>query len=339
MAGPRHIIDPSLGNDTPNLSKMGLTAAEQRALNMQVDPSTITDEYRQHDNKESSWMEQQELQRAREETDRLRAELGQSQQQVQEVQTQHANLAGQVQAMQQAQALAAQQNQLDTQYGLSAEELENHGELLPVIDKIVGRNAAQLQADYDAKMAAELAKMQQATAAPLQSELDQLKRQNEINQAQVAQNNAAQLNQKVRDLGLGTIESLTQNEEFLKRHAAPLYPGATKAWGDELTEHIKAGNILSAESMLEDFRDNSETFRPRDTGDNSVVPTGRNASPQAPLSTQQTQNLNKRDHLLGVYQQRMENANNGVFPEGMNRSQYRQAQTELMAEIDKIPTT
>lgn len=333
---PQHLIDPAVGKAPTNFENMGFTPQEIAALSKDVDPSKMLDEYQQHDSKESSWMEKQHLDRIKQESDQLRSQLGQSQEQVQQLRTEQANISGQLQAMQNAQVTAQQQAQLDAQYGLTQEEIDNHGELLPLVNKLVGKSAAQLQAEYDAKLERETQAVRQQLTEQTQQELDALKAQ----QAQVMQQNeaqnAAQLNTKIRDLGLGDMSSLVQNPEFLKRHGSPVYPGSTVAWGDELTRHIKEGNIASAEMMLEDFRNNSETFQPRE---DTVVPTSRRPATQAPMSTAQSANLQKRDKLVQIYQQRMEDANNGTFPQGMNRAQYRQAQTDLLSEIDKIPTT
>lgn len=336
MSTPKHLIDPELGQSAPNFSGMGLTAAEQAALNAGVDPGSVTDEFRAHDAREASWMEQQELQRMKAETDRLRAELGQRDQQVQQVSQETANLAGQLQAMQAAQQQALQQQQADTQFQFTQDELDNHGEILPLINKAIGKTAAQLQAEYDRRFEEESARIRQETQAPLLTELETLKKQQEIVQQQTQQQTAAQLNSKIRELGFGDINTLTQDPEFLKKHGTPVYPGSSVAWGDELTRNIKDGNIAAAEAMLEDFAANSERAQDRD---DNVVPTGRKPAPQAPLSTHQTQNLQKRERLLELYQSRMEDANNGVFPAGMNRSQYKQAQAQLQQEIDKIPLT
>ena len=335
MSTPQHLIDPSLGNETPNFKGMGLTAAEQAALNANVDPSTVTDEFRAHDAKESSWMEQQELQRMKADNDRLRNELGQSTQQVQQVSQETANLAGQLQAMQAQQAQAAQAQALNAQYQFTQDELDNHGELLPIINKAVGKTAAELQANYDQKLAAETDRIKRETQEPLMTELESLKKQQEIVQQQTQAQNAAQLNSTIRDLGFGDISTLTQNPEFLKRHSSPVYPGSTVAWGDELTRHIKEGNIASAQMMIEHF---ANEVNPQQDRDDTVVPTARKPAAQAPMSTQQTQNLQRREQLLQLYQTRMEEANEGRFPEGMNRAQYRQAQSALRDEIDKIPT-
>ena len=335
MAVPQHLIDPQLGNTAPNLKGMGLSAAEQAALGADVDPSAVTDEFRNHDAKEAAWMEQQELQRMKAETDRFRAELGQKDQQLLQVSTQTAELKGQLEAMQQAQALAAQQAQTDAQFQFTQEELDNHGELLPLINKAIGKTAAQMQAEYDQKLAAETRRIQQETSAPLMTELETLKKQQQVVQQQSQQQNAARLNSYIRDLGLGDVNTLTQNPEFLKRHGSPVYPGSPVAWGDELTRHINEGNIASAEAMLEDFAANSSMAQPRE---DTVVPTGRKPAAQAPLSTQQTQNLRKKEELLALYERRMEDANQGIFPPDMNRSQYKQAQAALRQEIDKIPT-
>lgn len=334
---PDQLIDPALGNTTPNFSGMGLSAAEQAALNGgTVDPSRVTDEFRAQDAKENSWMEQQELQRMKLETDRLRAELGQKDQKLQEVSTQTAHLQGQFEQMQQNQMLAAQQAQQNAQYQYTQEEIDNHGEILPLMEKVVGKTAAQLQAEYDRKLVEETRRIQQETSAPLLTELETLKQQQKVTQQQAQQNNAARLNTHIRDLGLGDINTLVQNEQFLKRHGSPVYPGAPVAWGDELTRHINEGNIASAEAMIADF---AQSIAPEQNADNSVVPTGRTAAPAAPLTSQQSANLKKREDLLALYSKRMEEANLGTFPPGMNRAQYKQAQAALQQEIDKIPTT
>lgn len=337
MAGNQHLIDPLVGKSPTNFEGMGFTPQEIRALQGGQDtPGQVIGEFRQQDAQESAAIERYELERIQAENDRLRSELGQSQQAVSAVRNEQANLAGQVQAMQAASLAAQAQATLDSQFRLTQEEIEAHGEVLPLVEKVVGRTAAQIQADYDAKLQAELERVRQETSQPLQSEIEALRQQSEVIKQQTANQNAARLNSKISELGLGSIDSLTQNEEFRRRHASPVYPGSNVQWGQELSRHITEGNIASAEAMLEDFRNNSQTFKQRD---DVQVPAGRVAAPPQPMTTEKAQNLQKREHLQAIYQQRMEDANNGIFPEGMNRFQYKEAQNKLLDEIDKIPTT
>lgn len=331
MSTPAHLIDPQLGNSQPNFSSMGLSAAEQRALGQQVDPGSVINEFREQDGREQNAMENYELQRMKQDSDRLRAELGQSQQALADMRSGHDTLAGQVSAMQNAQYAQNQQAQHESQYGLTQDEMDNHGELLPLINKVVGRTQSEAQAKYQDQ----LNRMQEQTAAPLQTEIAQLRQRAELQEAQAKTQFAASLNKEIAGMGLGNINDLVKNQEFLNRHGKSLYPGATATWGATLTQHINEGDLATATAMLEDFRDSSESYKPRE---DSVVPTGRRPASQ-PMSTQSTQNLNKRDHLVSIYQQRMEDANNGTFPQGMSRVQYKQAQTALQNEIDSIPTT
>lgn len=334
MATPGHFVDPDLGNANPDFRSMGLTAAEQRALGNDVDPSRVTDEFRIQEQTEASAMERYELERMTRENDQLRSQLGQTTQEIGSLRESTANVAGQLAAMQQAQQAQAQQAQLDAQFQFTPEELENHGELLPVIDKVIGKTTAQIQADYDAKLAAETARLREET----QAELNQIRQQGETQQAQNAQRIAAELNREIADMGMGDINSLTSNPEFQKWQTTAVYSGATVGNGAELARHVQEGNTASAAAMLKAFKASSQSYQQQERDDN-VVPAGRNTAPQTPMSSEQTKILQKRDALLARYKENMENANNNVFPRGIeNRAQYKQLQANLQQEIDALPT-
>ena len=240
--------------------------------------------------------------------------------------------------MQQAQQAQAHQAALDNQFALTEEESENFSELMPVVNKMIGKTTAQLQAEYDQKLQQAIAEAEHRTAAPLQTELQRLRQTQEIQETRTQEQLATNLNREIADLGMGDITSLAAHPEFQRWHAQPAYPGAKTTNGAELANHIKAGGESSAVSMLTAFQRSSETFAPRE--DNSVVPTGRRPQHQQPLSSAQTQNLNKRDHLMAKYHENMVNANDhSKFPPGIStRAQYKAHQAALQQQIDAIPT-
>jgi hypothetical protein len=332
-----HLIDPALGNEQPNFRSMALSDAEVRALESGINPAGVVDEFRQQDAKTSAAMERYEFERMQAENDQLRHELGQNRQVLSDLQIQQANVSGQLTAMQQAQQDQARQAAMDARFALSDEERQNFGEMLPTMEKIVNKTTSQLQADYNARLQQELSRAQQQAVAPLQQELNTLKQQNEIIQHQNKQRLADQLNSSIQSMGMGDIATLTSNEEFQRWHAQPAYPGANFTNGSELTRHIEAGSSGSAVAMLQSFQRSSQSFAPRE---DNVVPTGRRPSAPQPMSSVQTQNLNKRDALLAKYHENMTNANDyGIFPPGISsRSQYKVHQAELQKQIDAIPT-
>jgi len=137
---------------------------------------------------------------------------------------------------------------------------------------------------------------------------------------------------EIANMGFGDINRLTAMPEFQQKYQQPAAPGITEAWGDVFKRNIENRNLNAAAEMLRDFRDNNTNLAQRD--DTEVLP-GR-ASSQPPLTSQESEKLQRREQLTAIYQNRMEQANQGRYPAGWDRAKYRSEQMKLRAEIDSI---
>ena len=323
------LVDAEIGN--PNLSSMGLSAKELQALGNHIEPSNTLKEFQGHDTAEQAALERYNLQRVQAENERLQAQLGQTTAEVQSMQQNYAHLTGQLSAMQ------TQQQAPTEEYRFTEAELADHGEILPVVEKVVKKSNAEIERMIEQRMETEKAKWQAEATQPLIAKLNEI----ETNQAVIQQREAKDFETEIVDyvqdsLGFeGGIKQITDSPEFQARYNTPVYPGASEAWGDALTRELKNNNRAAAKAMLKDFRDNHTNFQP--PRQDTVVPTGGNPV-AAPMTSTQSQNLDKRTQLLSIYQNRMEQANRGVFPPGMDRQSYKRAQAEILQQIDMIPT-
>lgn len=316
------------------LSIPGLTLADQAAMARKEDPQNTLAEYQVQRDQEAAKIDTYELQRIQQENAQMRAELGNTANQLQEVRSGYDNLAGQMTAWQQSQANQASQTSAYEQFALSQEEMDNASDVLPVFEKMLAKQAHEQQVAFDQRLAAEKQAWQAEVAAPIQQELQQTKQQ-VASQAQRAQTDfSAKMESDLAGLGLGTIDQVMAMPEFGRRFSQAAAPGVTEAWGDVLKRNIENQNQTAVKQMMQDFRDNHTSLRQRT--DNEVP---ASHTPQRPLTSQQSQNLAKREQLAEIYAGRQADANMGVFPPGWDRVKYRSEQQKLKEQIDAIPLT
>lgn len=327
------LVDPDIG--VRSLNGMGLSAQEQAALaGADVDPAATVQEFKQKDLAEQSALESYELARIQQENDEMRRRLEQTTGQLQEVRSGYDQITGQLTAMQQAQLQAAQQQNLNQQYALTQEELDQSADLLPVVDKLVGRTKAEMEAQFQSQLEATKQQAVEAATQPLKQELDSLRVQTETQAALNQKRFNADVTGHMQALGLGDSNTLANMPAFQSRYSQETYPGSGVMWGDELKAKIQSMDP-SVITMLTDFRDNHSGIEA--TREDMQVPAG--SKPSAPMTPSQSANLSKRDALTAKYRENMENANRGTYPPGCDtRQQYMQKQKQLQAEIDAIPT-
>lgn len=327
-----YLTDPDLPQ-TP-LGIPGLSPADQQALAMRENPQNVLAEYQQKSALEASQIDTIELQRIQQENAAMRGQLGTVTQQLQTTQSGYDNLAGQVSAMQN-QALREQQTAAATaQFEYTPDDLDNHGDLLPLLEKANARTRYEMEQAFEQRLAAEKAAWQAEATQPLQQELQQTRQQLEVQAQRSSADFAARMQDQIADLGLGSIADVMAMPEFGKRFHQPVAPGVSTAWGDQLKANIENQNLYAAREMLKDFRDSNTSLRPRV---DQEVPAG--SAPARPMTSVQSQNLEKREQLTAIYAARQQDANGGVFPRGWDRAKYRTEQEKLKAQIDLIPTT
>lgn len=326
-----YLTDPDLPQAPPSMA--GLTLQEQRALGATAaDPQATLRQYQDQNAQETAYIEQIELERMRAENAQMRDQLGSTAQQLQQVQSGYDNLSGQMSAWQQAQATQAAHQQSLDQFAFSPEEVENHGDLLPLVEKVAAKTRYEMEQEWTQRLANEKATWQAEATAPLQQELQQTRQQLESQAQRASADFASRMQEQVADLGLGSIDSVMKMPEFLRRFHEPVAPGVSVAWGDQLKKNIEDQNLYAVRAMLEDFRNNNTNFQQRTDVE---VPT--TAPVQRPLTGTQAANLEKREQMLSIYEQRQADANMGKFPVGWDRSKYRVEQEKLKAQIDLIP--
>lgn len=327
-----YLTDPDLPQAP--LGMPGLSPADQQALAARENPQNVLTEYQAKHAAETAHIDAIELQRIQAENAQMRAEVGDTRSQLQTVQSGYDNLSGQLTAMQMAQQNQAARAAAEQQYAYSQDDLDNHGDLLPLIEKANAKTRYEMEQDFARRLAAEKAQWAAETTAPIQAQLHQTQQQLQI-QAQRSQAEfAGRMQKSIADLGLGSIDELTRRPEFMQRYNQPVAPGVSIAWGDQLKQNIENQKLYEAEAMLRDLRDSSPSLRPRV---DQEVPAG--STPARPLTSTQSANLQQREQLTAQYAARQEDANVGVFPRGWDRARYRSEQEKLKAQIDSIPTT
>lgn len=327
------LIDPSLAVK-PDFSQMGLSATERAALENVVTGESTLAEFKEQDEKDRDLVERSELRRIQAENEAMRAQLGTTTSEMQNLRSGYDNISGQLTAMQQTSQQAQEQAAAEARFALTPEELEQHGEMLPILQKVVGKSAYEIEQEVQRRLAAEKAVWQQEATAPLQQKLESVE---QSLQAKTQREKAAfqtSLVNEIAALGFGSVDQLTQMPEFQVRHVQKLAPGVPTAWGDVLKSHIDNQNLGEAVEMLKDFRNSIPRLANRE---DTEIPASR--SPAAPLSPSEDANLRKREELTKIYIDRMEAASMGNYPQGMTRASYSKAQRELREQIDAIPTT
>ena len=327
-----YLTDPDLPQTPVGIP--GLSLAEQQALAQKENPQNTLTEYQTKHAQETAQIEAIELQRIQQENASMREQLGATTAQLQEVRSGYDNLSGQMSAWQAAQqSQQAERSALD-QFAFTQEDLDNHGDILPLVEKATARARYELEKDFERRLAAEKATWQAEATAPLQQELQQTKQQVQAQAQRSSADFAARMQEQIASLGLGSIDEVMKMPEFMARFNQPVAPGVQTAWGDQLKKNIEEQNLYATRAMLEDFRNNNTNFRQRE---DTEVPAGN--APQRPLTNQQSQNLAKREQLTEIYAQRQADANMGKFPAGWDRAKYRVEQEKLKAQIDLIPQT
>ena len=323
------LTDPSI---PANFGALGLTPQERAALDSQTSPAATISQFKQQNEVEQSWLEQAELQRIQAENQQLREQVGNTATQLQEVRSGYDQMSGQLSALQLQQQADQSRAAINSQYELTQEEIDNHGEILPIVNKLVGKTQHEIQAEVDRRLAVEKQRWQEEATAPLMQQLEQTQQQ-VAQQAQISKTEfETRLVNEVSSLGFGDIATLTSMPEFQHKYQQPAAPGITEAWGDVLRRNIDNRNLNAAAEMLRHFRDNDTNLAQRD--DTEVLP-GR-ATSQPPLTSQESAKLQRREQLTAIYQNRMEQANQGRLPAGWDRAKYRAEQMKLKAEIDSI---
>lgn len=327
-----YLVDPDLPQTPRGLP--GLSIADQQALNHRENPANTLQEYQQKLAVEQTQIDNIELQRILNENANMRQQVGQLGSDLTATRSQYDNLSGQVSAMQNQQLLAAQAQQAHDQYALTQEELDNHGDLLPLVQKVTSSALHQKDQEWEQKLAAEKLRWQQEATQPLQQELQQTKEQLQIQAQRSSAEFAANMQREIESLGLGSINHVVAMPEFQQRFNQPVAPGVAVAWGDQLKKNIEDQNLYAAQAMLKDFRDSNTNLRPR--VDQEVM---GSSTPARPLTSAQSENLQKREQLTNLMQSRQQDANQGILPHGWDRAKYRVEQDKLKAQIDLIPTT
>lgn len=330
------ITDPTLVDVNVNDLK-GLSPEERQALSATTDPQSTVAAYRQQHATEQSAIENIELQRLEAENQRMAAQLGQTSEQLTQLQSGYDNLTGQLTAQQQAaQSQAAQQSAMD-QFAWTPEQEETHGDLKDIIRKETQRTKWEIDQEVERRLAVEKQAWQAEATQPIQQKIEELETaQNNAKLQSAAQFNSS-LASEIDGLGLGDMDTMLSMPEFNQRYNQAVAPGVQMAWGDLLKQNIENQDLNSTRQMLKDFRDNHTSLEKRDDVE---VPAGSGASSSKPLTTEAQTNLDKRKALTKIMRDRQEKANAGVLPPGITtRSQYQAEQRKLKAQIDAIPTT
>lgn len=322
---------PGLPDSPTNMGSLSLQ--EQHALGQNTDPQATIAEYQQQQDMEASRIEQYELERVQQENAQMREQLGQTSQQLQQVQSNHDNLAGQVQAWQAAQATQAANVQAANQFAFSQEELDTHGDVLPLMERVAAKTRYEMQQEFNQQLAQEKAVWQREATEPLASKLQATEQQLQAQAQKLTNDFAANLDNSIQKMGLHSLQHLMKLPEFLQRFSEPFAPGSMVAWGDQLKANVEAQNLPATMAMLQDL---ANTRLPKPAVDNAQVPAGN--GPARPMTSAQSQNHAKREELLDLYRQRRDQANMGQLPHGWDRAKYRSEQASLMAQIDAIPT-
>lgn len=304
------LTDPSL--PAQPTSGMGLTPAEQNALGNSVDPRQTLGVFQEHNEREQNWLDEQEYHRMAGENRALKEQLQNSQA-----------------------APAVIQPQTPSNFGLSDQQMDDFGEMLPVVKQVTQSLLAEQEARLRAQHQAEKQAWQQEATAPLIQTQQELKRQTETLALQAKNDYDAKLLAHVNKLGYATIDQLVQEPEFAVRYAQPAAIGMSISWGDLLKHNIDNRIPGAAEQMLTEFVTNTLGVSTAST-DLAEVP--GSAAPARPASRESSAALQKRESLLAEYRNNMVNANSGIFPAGMNRVQYKAHQQDLRRQIDAIPT-
>ena len=330
------IVDPSLSDVNVNDLK-GLSPEERQALSATTDPKSTVAAYRQQAATEQDAIQNIELQRLEAENARMAEQLGQTSQQLTQLQSGYDNLTGQLTAQQQAAQAQAAQADAMSQFAWTPEQEETHGDLKDIIRKETQLTKFQLEQEFQARLAAEKQAWQAEATQPIQEELSKLQEAQTNAKLQSAAQFNASLSNEIDDLGLVDMNNLLAMPEFNERYNQAVAPGVQMAWGDLLKQNIENQDLNSTRQMLKDFRDNYTDMKKRDDVE---VPAGSGAASSKPLTTEAQANLDKRQALTKILRERQEKANRGVFPPGItSRSQYQVEQQKLKAQIDAIPTT
>jgi hypothetical protein len=336
------LTDPSI--PPVNVRNLGLTAQEQKYLDDGTQPPTdILSDFQEQDIRERSVEENYQLQKMEQQNAALQAQLGQTTNQLNQVQNNFSHLSGQLDAMQQAQAQAQRQAQVDTQFAFTDDEIEQHGDVLPIINKAVAKTQSDMERMFQERLEQEKVKWQQEATGPLQQQLQQTQAILESQQQQQRASFDTELLNRMSQMGLGSMAKLVDMPAFKQRYNQPLYPGSTIAWGDQLTAHVKGktpADFQSAIGMLQDFRDQHTDLGQQSQSDTSVVPTG--SMPQAQdLSSEAQSKLAEARAWTEKYRENMSNANQGYFPkkangQTMTRPEYRKYQAEIQTKINLL---
>jgi len=338
MSVPGQLVDTSDG--MPEGIPTSFMSPQDRAAvynTQDTSPEETVAQYQQNRERDTQWVEKVELDRIMQENRAMQERLGQTTEQLNQNAQLTANLQGQLSQMNQTSQAEQARAAAEAQFALTPEEMEAHAEVLPLAEKIAGRQTWEMEQRMQAEIDRRVSEALQNATAPIQEKLQQTEQQLNT-QAQITTNqfNSA-LAQQVSSMGLPSINDIVQMPEFTQGwFNEPVGPGIQTAKGDLLKEKIVAQDLNGAQELLRDFRDNHTNLQPQ--ANTAQVPGGSRPPRQQPNASS-NQNLSERQRLTAQLQKRQEDFTRGNLPPGWTKPKYIAEQQKLRDKIALIPTT